>query len=398
MSKTKSKTYSDVEIAYIVQLKQEGKDWKSICTSLNRTYHTNYTAESVRHAFRRYGNLFDLNDNKAKVDQLRDIVSTKKQNSKISKENLQLLEYLNLNDDIIEKMESLLNNVKLSKIKISKPKVSKTKKEMIIEPMFSDLHVGEKTESYNVDVAEKRITHYTETILDEIVRCEKNYNINKLILLFMGDFMQSTSMHPDSGQSCDLTNAEQIVEAIRILYYRVLVPLGKTGKKIQIEAICGNHDRTEKNQHTVEPGKTYMTWVMYNSLNMMCKISGLKNITFNIPSAPYSIYKVFDEYYTVEHGHECSQRSETGLMTLLTRRANQVEKILKGIRIGHYHHSTIFGFGRGIINGSTVSNDGYAESKGFSSIPGQMINYYVKTQNRSTTYYHSFPVNLGGIK
>ena len=190
-------------------------------------------------------------------------------------------------------------------------------------------------------------------------------------------------MHKDSGESCDLTNAEQIAVATRSLYEDVLLPIALAGKPVKVIALAGNHDRERSERVTVKPGKGYYTHSIYKALELVCEHTGLDNVEFIIPDDAYYVYDVFGSKYAVEHGDLIKGDSITALENQIMRRAAQHNVILDGIRIGHFHHTMVSDLGRHIINGSPTSNDHYGDGLGYRSVPAQLINIYMERDGNS---------------
>ena len=333
------------------------------------------------------------------IANIRSSHNARKQKSKIAKENKLLLDKLDQLEDLPKQLEKMLKDNPLPKINIPKLKLKKGKKNLGVEAVVTDIHVGLKTDSYSTKKCEKSIQKYTQVMLDEIERLEKNFNVTHIQANFLGDIMQGNKLHgADSQASCELTDAEQVVEAIRILFYNFIIPIAKTGKKVQIIGICGNHDRQEQARPIVNAGKTYLTWIIYNTMKMMCELTSLKNVTWDIPNKEYTYFDMFGSKVVVEHGHASGIKSTVqSLENQLLKRANQLGIIAQGIRVGHFHGSLNSNRGRHIIAPSSVSGDCFGDHLGYVSYPALLLNYYVETKSRDFSYYHSFEVDLSDI-
>lgn len=387
-----STSYSDEQVKLIFKLRDDNDlSWKEVADEYNQLFDRK-TSNALRKVYKRFSGV-DFSDDSF-VSNLKAKVDTQKKNLKLAKENKIILDNQLNFDDILKGVKSAVKEVKHTKIKLPKKvKKSKSKTNMTIEALVSDVHYGLETKSYNTDIARKRIKKLSDAVLDERKRYSKNYNIERIHLAIIGDIMQSESLHRNSGRSCDKTNAEQISISIISLFNDLILPIANTGLPIDITGLCGNHDREAKERFTVNPGITYFTYTIYTALEELCKVKGLKNVTFSIPIEPYVIVNFYGHNFLYEHGDLVPKGTSVTLEQQLLKRSGQVGKILKGIRIGHYHNDFVGGMGRHIINGSTVSDDHYGNMLGYKSRPCQIINFYVKTK-RDTSFYHSFPVNL----
>jgi len=386
--------WSDKEIKYLKALREESDlDWKEITEEMNEQFPDRRTLNAVRKAYRRFQD-DDVSED-VLIKNIKTTFTAKQTASKLRKENKTIVENLIGFDDVVEAIDSL-KKVKLAKPKIKKaPRKSKKKHGMIIEALLSDLHYGLKTKTFDSSVLRSRLQKYTRAFIESKNREEKSHNIELFRILLNGDIIQSATMHRGSASSCDMTNAEQIAIAVESLYFDVVLPLAEEGYPVEIIGMSGNHDREQSERFTVDPGKHYFTWAIYKSLENMCKAAGLKNVEFVIPLKAYHVYECFGSHFLVEHGDWIKKGSPEALETKLMQRSAQVGKILKGIRIGHFHNDFVGNIGRYIVNASPVSDDHFGDGLGYVSRPAQIINYYVETEKRDTTYYQSFVVNLG---
>ena len=387
--------WNDKEIKYLKALREESDlDWKEITEEMNEQFTEKRTLNATRKAYKRFQD-DDVTDDTL-IKNIKSTASAKKTASKLRKENKVIVDNLIGFDDVIQAIESL-KKIKLVKPKLKKPlKKSKKKKGMIMEALLSDLHYGLKTKSFDASVLRYRMQKYTRAFIKSKDRAEKSHNIELFRILLNGDIIQSTSFHgAKSEAACDLTNAEQLAVAVESLYFDVILPLAEEGYPVEIIGMSGNHDRFHPDKFTIDPGKHYFTWSIYKGLENMCKAAGLKNVKFIIPLKAYHVYDCFGSKFLVEHGDLIKKGSPESLEKQLMQRSAQVGVILKGIRIGHFHNDFVGNVGRYIVNASPVSDDHYGDCLGYVSRPAQLINYYVDTDERDTSYFHTFVVNLG---
>lgn len=390
--------WSDSEISDLILLKNQGKLWEYIFNYLNKKYNTNRTHGSVRKAYERYRNNFDMSNKEVQFKQLKEIARTKRSNSKTTKENRIILNNFIDWDDILESVKSIvLKNNKL-KFKIPKFKTSKEKSSMTIELMLSDLHFGKITKDFNKEIARKRMGELLASMIREITNHRKIFNVDRIIVALIGDMIESYTMHGiESTMSCEMGNSEQIQFAIEALFWDVFAPLGALGIKIDVPAVTGNHDRTEKNMTYNNPGRENVTYIIYKTLKMLCIASGFKNINFIIPDEPYCVLEIYGDLALYEHCPSSRSNTTVALEKAIFDRSSQIGKLITFYRYGHFHQNVMHDRGRMIGNGSLPGNDSYSEIKGYKSHPTQVINFYIKTKTRPTSFYKSFPVYLGQV-
>lgn len=289
-----------------------------------------------------------------------------------------------------------VGQLKVKKIKL--PAVRETKgTKMTMELMLSDIHYGKKTETFNLKVCRQRMQYLTLTFLEELNRKKKEgYNVHRILIAIIGDLIESFTFHGlESAIGCEFGNAQQVQAAINSLYHDVIVPIAKTGIAIDIPCVTGNHDRTEVLRTMHNPGENNLTWIIYNTLEELCKASGLKNIKFHISTGSYVILDIYGNNCLYEHGDNAGANTKKAYDSLMEKRARQHNLTIHFGRFGHYHEYQVHDRGRIIVNESVCGQDSYAEVKGFKTSAGQTINFYVETKKRPNSFYYSFPVFLG---
>lgn len=269
------------------------------------------------------------------------------------------------------------------------------KRSMTVELMLSDIHFGKKSKTFNLEVCRKRLQELTAVTLREIKDHKKLFNVDRLIIALLGDIIESYTMHGfESSLSSEFGNAKQVQSSIESLFNDVLVPLGKTGLKIDIPCVTGNHDRYDSHRTMNDPGLNNLTWIIYNSLKLLCEASGFKNMTFYIPTESYVVLPIYKNYCIYEHGDNVKAPNKMAFDRIISARSQQTGKVLDFARFGHWHEYACYDRGKIIVNESVCGQDSYAQVLGYNSTAGQTINYYIETDERPTCFYKSFPVYL----
>jgi hypothetical protein len=389
--------YSDKSIDYLRKLRESGLDWSEITEEWNDAFaeaEGKKTLNALRKSYKRYMDTEELSDD-VLIKNLQTTLNARKRASKVTKENKALTEHLITTDEILTAIQSMLDKSNIKKLKIPKAsKKSKKKDNMIMEAMISDTHFGLKTKSFNTEIARSKMRKYANTFIDDAKRQQKNYNLEKINILGLGDYMQSATMHKDSALSCETTNAQQIADSIESLFFDFLLPVASLGIPIEFVGMCGNHDREADKQFTVNPGITYYTYTIYKALEMLCKQTGLKNVKFTIAEDHYHILDVYGSKFLIHHGYLVKKFDQKAMEQEIVKRSGQNGVIISGIRMGHYHNDFVSSCGRYIVNGGLPSDDHFGNMLGYKSRPCQVINYYVDTKKRDNSFYHSFVVQL----
>lgn len=396
---------TDQEILYITQLKEEKKlSWAEILELYNKKFKKDQTFEGLKQA---YGRQRDrLNDDSQYVKLYRNVISTKKNSTLNAKDVKTILQEWDKREDLLTAVEaaaSTLNKV-LSK-PISLPKPSSVKKSMTLELLISDVHVGKLTKTFNNEILKRRLKQVSDTTIKEMQRAAQNYNIERVILAFIGDLIESATMHgTESAKGCEFGNSRQVQEALTQMFHILVAPISiaaaKLGAKVDAIGVTGNHDRTEIHRTFNNPGEENVTWIIYKAMEEFTKLANLKNVTWHIPTDPWQYLQIYGEGVLYEHYDNVKGSNQrTGIESLMSKRVNQIKKPVRFIRGGHFHEPLESGIGKIIINGNVPGNDGYSTVLGFDCEPSQTLNFYIKRDKtdsvkRFTSFYKRFLIQL----
>lgn len=391
-----SSVFTDGQLAQIMIWREAGWTYEEIAEGYGKKYRQETTTRSIRNAVDRYAHLFEAGQVVGDIQVLRAVARTRMNASQTAKENRTILAALNEQEDILTQVKGMIQTLPRYIDKLPKPVTVKGKPSMTVEAMLSDLHFGKKTQHFNIEIARNRLRTYTNVLLAEIERKSQTYNVDHVIIGMLGDMIENAVMHgKESTASCEFGNPEQIRFMIQLLYAEVIVPVAKTGIKITAIAITGNHDREEERPTFNNPGKNSLTWIGYQAIKSLADQAGLTNITWNIPEGVYTTLCIYGTHILYEHGDRIKgDNGKKSFLSHIAKRSAQLGLVIKGLRIGHWHEYSCLDNGKVIINASLCGQDSYADVNGYSSIPGQTINYYVQTKNRDNSYYHSLLVQL----
>lgn len=394
-----SKNYTEEQLAFIIHKKEVGKrSFEEIAAAYNKKFDDDLGERDVQLIYNKNKNILKQGDNHIRT--LKAIHRTKKTNSYTAKENRIILEEWNRRDDLIDEIKLAIKDISKNKHKIPKIKKSRKKKNMTLELLFSDVHYGKKIDNIEgnyVDLEEirKRVRKVSESVVKEIAREGKSFNVERVVLAVIGDIIENADFHGmESTRACEFSTARQVSEAIKSIYLDLILPIAQTGVKVDVPCVTGNHDRNGKDKTYQKPGEQNHTHTIYTTLELLCKQAGLTNVTFDICLGLYTSVDVYGNTIVYEHGDELRGMNRDTMANMMSKRQTQLNKVVHFYRIGHFHEPTIYGQGRMIVNGSVPGQDEYAHSKGFSSEACQILNYYVETEKRSTCFFRSFPIYL----
>lgn len=397
--------FTDAEIAYISSLKEDADlSWAEIAEKYNKKFKKEKSLEAVKKGYQRNRDRAEGPSEYARL--FRDVARTKKANSLNSKDLRTIVEEWEKREDILDAIKGAAKEVRQFTVKpVKLPRPGKGKKGMTLELLISDVHVGKLTKTFNHEVLKRRLKQIADTTVKEMQRAAEHYNIDRLILAFIGDLIESATMHgTESTRGCEFGNSRQIQEALTQIFYLLLVPVASAAVKLGAEVDCvgvtGNHDRTEQNRTFSNVGEENVTWIIYNTLKEFTKLAKLQNVTWHIPVDPYQYLEIYGEGVVYEHYDNAKGNNQRqGIESLMSKRINQIKKPVTFIRGGHFHEPMESGIGKIVINGNVPGNDGFSTTHGFDCEPSQTLNFYIEREKsdsikRQTSFYKRFLIQL----
>lgn len=386
----RSRVFDDDQLAKIVALRNGGAGWSAVGDELG------VSAEAVRRAYNNYGHLVAASDTDLGVQAA--IAARKQTRARgIAQRQLnQMLDWAAARDSLMDQVRDLLADTKFTQVKLPAPPKARTDRPGITaELMVSDVHIGKVTPHFNIEVCRARLRKLVTVFLQELERKRAHYNLDRIILAFLGDNIENALMHGrESAKGCEFGNAEQLRQCIDLFFHEVLIPVAALGVPIDLVGIAGNHDREDEHQTYHEPGKSALTWVVYKTMELLAQKAGLANVTCHIPEGAYAVLKIYRDHILYEHGHFMKGGDRKTFRNRLATRSAQLGVVLRGLRLGHWHEYSCYDNGMAIVNASVCGEDSYSDVNAFGSLPGQVITYYVSTTNRDNDYYYSFLVQL----
>lgn len=392
--------WSDNEIAYIINLKETTDlTWVEIADKYNKKFNSDRNFEAIKKCYQRYANYLDSSDNHVRT--LKQIHRAKKNSGYTAKENKSIIDQWVQRDDLIETITNTVKKMSLHQYKVPRPaKKAKEKKNMTLELLFSDVHYGKYIDNIDgnfvdIKVIRERVRKISDSVVKEIIREGKSFNVERVVLALIGDIIENADFHgQESEKGCEFSTSRQVQEAINSMFYDLILPIAMTGVKVDVPCVTGNHDRIGHNKTYQKPGEDNLTFIIYSTLEMLCRQSNLKNVTFQIAKSLYTSIQIYGNTVVYEHGDELKNLNRDTMANQMAKRQVQLGRVVHFFRVGHWHEPVVYGQGRMMVNGSVPGQDDYADSKAFCSEAVQIMNYYVQTEKRSTCFFRSFPIYL----
>lgn len=387
--------YPDALLMELVGKRNEGATYKAVASFIEKKYGVEMSDDSARKLYNKYSEYFTTTHTVENIQVLKEIARTKRARSRQAKENRTILDALNAQEDVIVAIQSAIENAKPRQVKLPKVPAANGFVSMTMEALLSDLHIGKLTKEFNLEVARNRLRKFTDVFIHEYTRKSQQYNVERIVLAVIGDLIENSVMHgSESLSGCEFQNPEQMRWCIQLLWEEVIYPIAMLGVRVDVVGVAGNHGRQEKSKTFQQPTLNSLEWVIMQSLQYICKTVNFVNVKWHITEGSYVVLDVYGNKICFEHGDLIKGFSRDACLRHLANRSTQEGQLLTGLRFGHIHTHMLYEDGRIISNASLCGMDSYSEALGYSSSPGQVINYYCDTKKRTNKYYHSFLVQL----
>lgn len=388
------------QIKFVEKLRSQGFSWQEVSVSYEEKFGEKVSRDALRHRYNYQA--ADGDEEGSTINALSKMRRSQVAAATLRKERDKVIQAKISLDDIFDKLKELTKGVNKQNIKI-RPKKIRNKQPMTIEANFGDIQIGKKMTDYNSEIARKRMQEYTSALLMKIEQHEKlGYNVERIVVNMLGDLIENDKKHKNSQRSTDTSNPEQIYNFIQWTYLDLVVPLARTGIQVDFQCVTGNHDQDDSGLIMYNPGIEHHTWIMYNSLELLCKTAGIKNVVFNIAKGAFLVYDIYGHNVLIEHGVGVGC-DESSMAKRTQMRSQQVKKFISYFRMGDKHNVSRFNNDKYVVNGAFfgADKDGmeYSGILGYSTPAAQVVFCHVPRDksDKRTTIYDSFVIQLQHI-
>jgi hypothetical protein len=275
--------------------------------------------------------------------------------------------------DLLRKTEELERHIgafeKITPLRthIIKP-TNKRGGEATVVVLASDWHLEERVDpetvngknEYNLEVARRRAEDFFKNVLILTRICEKDVDINTMVLALLGDFI-SGNIHEELAETAQLEPTRAVLFAKNLIASGIGFLLQHSKLNLVIPCHSGNHARTGREQkHATEAGHS-LEYMMYHYLADYFRAE--PRVKFVIPRSYHSYIKVYDRVVRFHHGHDIRYGGGVGGLTIPVNKAiNQWNKAEWADIdcFGHFHQR--FDGGNFLCNGSLIGYNAYGIS------------------------------------
>lgn len=382
----------------IIQAKLAGESSRSIAERLlgSRT-----KKSSVNNTYNRYLELLDesedvLDDNTSEIEYDNDLDvlaanpdfsisnlakrlrAAQKSNNQLRKVQRELFDSELDTETFFKRMQYVVSDVNKEpySVRVGRPLKRSEASVGTLEILFSDMQIGKLCADYNTEVAKQRMVKFANGIQDILENTE--YKIERIVVASLGDIVEDHMKHGvGSASACDTGLAEQMADAIALIWKELLVPLFQLGIKTDVMCIAGNHGSSQhKGMDVFKAGKFAYDYPIYKALEMLTQTAEFNHVNFIIPEGVFGYLNIYGNYVIYEHGY-FNQASEKGMNDQMKKRGQQIKKHVEFYRQGDKHNVQMYDCGKIVLNGAFFGNDTeateYSGVLGFSAIPAQVV-------------------------
>lgn len=265
-------------------------------------------------------------------------------------------------------------------------------REMAAVWMASDWHVEETVDpesigyvnAFNLAIADDAITRFFDAIIwhHRHNAASGSVSIRTIVLALIGDLITGY-LHEELVETNGLSPVNAtlwLLPRLRDGIRRVLKELPEIERMI-VPCAHGNHGRTtEKRRISTGPANSF-EWIVYHQL--ADAFADDKRVRFILAASAHQFVDVFGFRLHVTHGDEFRFFGGVGGLTIpLNKRIaawNQGPQRAHVHMIGHYHQA--LDIGPGVVNGSLIGYNAYAQSIGASPEPPQQVGFFVDSKH-----------------
>lgn len=306
--------------------------------------------------------------------------TAQKANNHLRKIQRQTLDPTRELDGVLSGIEKAVRKIELNTTEITLPSCEwlETYDRCTVEILFSDFQIGKIGQHYNTQLAEKAIKRYGDSILNELRTISSTSKVERIVLAMLGDTVEDHLKHGvQSATSTDSGLAEQMSNALTMIWKYVVNPLAVLGIDMEVVCIAGNHGSSQhKGMDMYKAGLFSYDYPIYKALELLCEQADYNNVDFIIPEGVFGYTEIYGNWVVYEHGY-FNTSTEKSMEDQMKKRGQQMKRHVEYFRTGDMHHSCIYDCGKIVLNGAFFGIDTtgveYSGILGFSSIPSQTL-------------------------
>ena len=259
----------------------------------------------------------------------------------------------------------------------------------------TDTHIGAKTESYNVEVARRRVMDTVAKTLKITEVQRADHPVRDCVVMLGGDLIEQTGQFPNQVWAVTGSTFSQIFDAASIIGDALMTLLGSF-ESVTVYEVPGNHGRVGrgKGRQSLDY-ESDTNWDRIIGRVLRDQLAGQERLTWHDASSWYHVVHVGNYRALVHHGDTIrgfgGNIPAYGILRRHLAWSSGVMPEFSDAYVGHFHTAMTLSLnngGRVFVTPSLVSDSGYAkEWVGAVSLPGQRLHMVDPERGRVTAEY-----------
>lgn len=240
---------------------------------------------------------------------------------------------------------------------------------------LSDVHLDEYVDpaqinyvnSYNREIAIKRLQHTFNTVIDILFNKTVNPKYDGFVLALGGDLL-SGNIHEELAETNEDAIARSLLLLLDLLIDGINLLLSKIDR-VFIPCVVGNHGRLHKKPRAKNKVFDNYEWLLYKFLQR--HFLDNKRVSFLIPDGPDAHFRIYDQNFLLTHGDQFKGGNAiAGIFSPLMlgfhkkqKKQASINKSFDVMLVAHFHqyvHTNQI-----VINGSVKGYDEFANLMNF---------------------------------
>lgn len=265
----------------------------------------------------------------------------------------------------VEEVVNGLKDVDFSEYIFDSEPLKKT--DNAITVAMTDWHIGLKTDTFDFEVAKKRVRQYA----NRIIHYSKMFNVNEVNVIGIGDLVEGGYLRPTQAYDIEFTYSEQVVKATEIVN-SFLIMLSQELNVVYMGSVLGNHSRMYDKGLTVsgDSAENIVDASVKTFIRMLqsprITVDDKKLSNFDL------VYNTNGKIVKAVHGDLLRKTSKDKISNFIS-----TDNVMYDVLVyGHFHHASYveennnrMAIGGGCLQGSTD----YSIQLGYNTVPSQTI-------------------------
>ena len=239
-------------------------------------------------------------------------------------------------------------------------KVIKMGKAVSTVMFISDLHVGKKTPTYDMEVFERRMKQFFNQFEEFKTTVNKSYKMPDLHIVLLGDMLDGEDIYPGQAFDLDVDLEEAMDKSLDILSAFVVSLLDRF-EEVHIYGVIGNHGRSNWR------GRANWDSIFYKRLQD--RFSLIDGIYFDV-GGWFKNIKVRNTRILAIHGDQINMYQNIPIYGIVQKAmrwySGGMDEQFDIVAMGHFHTTFSFDWNNLMLlcNGTFLTDDDYTRKLG----------------------------------